>query len=169
MFTLSIKFAVPVPLANSSITLLSKPTIIEVAFLNAVRSTLICLQVIGVAGLVGSNGGRYVGPVCVPFMVTRKLVLALATLNNCFRSKVSHNESVTKPPAGFTHKYAPAKWFGLFVQGSKVPAGTCQVASVMPSMIRPLVEVVTNGEEALTCSTIFDLLLMSFRKKATPV
>src|SRR6478735_937384 len=33
-------------------------------------------------------------------------------------------------------------------------------------MIRPLVEVVTIGEEAETCSNIFDLLLMSFRKKA---
>src|SRR5688572_4644994 len=104
MRTLSIKLAVPLPLANSSLALLSKPIWIDDAFLKAVRFTLICFQVIGVAGLVGSNGGRCVGPTCVPFMVTRKLVLALAILNNCFRSKVSHSESVAEPPVGLTHK-----------------------------------------------------------------
>src|SRR5687768_5709489 len=90
---LSIRLAVPVPLAYASFALLSRPIIRIEAFLKAVRSTFICFQAIGVAGFEGSNGGRYVGPTCVPFSVTRKLVLALAILKSCFRSKVIHIES----------------------------------------------------------------------------
>src|SRR5688572_85283 len=164
--TLSIKLAVPLPLANSCITLLSNPILIDGAFLKAVRSTLIWRQLFGVAGLAGSNGGRYVEPTCAPLMVTRKLVLAFAVLNNCLISKVSQSESVGRPPDGFTHMWIAEKCSGLLSHGSVAPPGTVQLRLVTPSMIRPLVEVVTSGEEALTCSSIFDLLLMSFRKKA---
>src|SRR6478735_12346673 len=50
-----------------------------------------------------------------------------------------------------------------------VAAGTTQVLLVTPSIIKPLVEVVTRGEEAEMCSTMLELLLVTFRKNEIPV
>src|SRR5688572_6457810 len=97
---LSIRLAVPAPLAYTSFTLLSRPILMVGSFLKADRSTFTFCQLMGVP----ENDGRYVGPTCVPFTVTRKLVLALVNLNNCFRSKVRIRESVTSPPAGEIQK-----------------------------------------------------------------
>src|SRR5688572_21097482 len=44
-----------------------------------------------------------------------------------------------------------------------------QVGLRAPSIIKPLVEVVTNGDEAVTCSSILDLIPFTFRNLEMPV
>src|SRR6187549_237942 len=95
----------------------------------------------------------------MPFTVTRRLVLAFVTLNNCFRSKVNHKESVAEPPLGLKQMYAPAKLLGLLVHGFVIPVGTIQPALSTPSMIIPFVEV--DPKLASVLSTMADFVLVT--------
>src|SRR5678815_4958134 len=97
---LSSKLAVPAPFAKASRTLDSMAICNPLWDLYKVRSIFTGVHTIGVP----ENGGRQVGPTWVPFTVTRRLVLAFAPLYNCFRSKVSHRESVAVPPLGLKQR-----------------------------------------------------------------
>src|SRR5688572_10806262 len=136
MLILSIRLAVPVPLAYASFTFDSNPIWMLGVFFRFVRLTFIFCQ----TAVPPENGGRYVSPTCTPFTVTRKFVFAFIPLKSCFKSKVSNRESEALPPAGLKQKYAAAKLFGLTVHGLIAPTGACQAAWSIPSMIIPLVE-----------------------------
>src|SRR5688572_29868350 len=93
-------------------------------------------------------------PTILPLTVTRKLVLAAASLKVCFRSNSNQSESAAA--CAGKHIYTPDLLFRLLAHGSTVRIGRVQVEPVIASITIPLVELKVSGLLAATFSVIAD-------------